>query len=57
MENKFIAVLDFASGEVHIYTVQGIETNEEAEEYISTFGHSVKDCSFMIMNVLAFNIH
>ena len=57
MENKFIAVLDFASGEVHIYTVQGIETTEEAEEYIATEGHRVKDCNFMMMNVLAFNIH
>lgn len=57
METKYISVLDYVSGEVHIYTTTGINSTEQAEKFIQRNDHKLKDCEFMITEDLILHIH
>ena len=49
MEEKFIndlVILDYNTGEVHIYKVQGDKEIDSA--YLDSLGHNPDDCYYMI---------
>jgi len=51
---KYVTVLDFCSGRVHMYTVVGSSKGDwkpdeqSIEEFLTDVGHSVNNCEWMV---------
>lgn len=50
-----VTVLDFSTGEVHIYRYP--DTVEDIEEYLTTRGHKLADIEYMCTDDLILQVH
>ena len=55
METKYVAVLDFATGEIHIYN--SFDDFSDLEQFITEKGHRVKETCYMVTENLILQIH
>lgn len=52
--NRCLTVLDFSTGEVHIYQYEDFES---IENFIEEQGHRIEDCHYMATDRLILQIH
>jgi len=53
---QYIYVMDFRTGEVHIYQTERMD-NVESEKFIRLKGHVLQTCEFMISEYLKLHVH
>jgi hypothetical protein len=53
---QYIYVMDYRSGEVHIYHTEKMDS-EEIEKFIRVKGHAIPACDYMVTEHLKLHVH